>query len=182
MTILQIVTFTASSKYLAQPKNVMKEALDALESGEGCASVFHGLQIEDGKTVYIFSLWESEEQYESFAGGAGHFSILAGIKTAAASYPKVHYLSTGLSAVDLIPAFSAPITEFGLWTLKPDVSPKDAELVQGFEELKTGPDGTAGAHPPALWLLVRVVRGMLCWLSGGLRLMRTCKPSRKGLN
>ncbi|KAJ7626162.1 hypothetical protein FB45DRAFT_923071 [Roridomyces roridus] len=148
MTILQIVTFTASSNYIADP-TVVKVALDNLGSAEGCVSSFHGLQIDDGKTVYVFSFWESEPQYQSFAGGPENPTFLAGLKAASANSPEVHYLDTG--AIDLTAAFSAPVTEFVLWTINADVEPQEAELVKGFDDLIAGLDVATGVHPPGLW-------------------------------
>ncbi|KAJ6462432.1 hypothetical protein C8R45DRAFT_878603 [Mycena sanguinolenta] len=145
MSVVQRIAFTASNKF-ADP-NVFDKSLEILKSKPGFVSSFHGLQIDDGKTGYIITVWQSVEHYSFFVQGSAYSDFLAALKPAAADELEIHHVHTG--GVDVNTALTAPTTELVLWTLKSGVTIE--EITPLFMELGRSLNTSKGAHPPSLW-------------------------------
>ncbi|KAJ7271468.1 hypothetical protein C8J57DRAFT_1319077 [Mycena rebaudengoi] len=148
MSTIQRITFAASSSFTSDP-NIFNTPLEILKSTPGYVSAFHGLQVDDGKTGYMITVWQSAEKYASFVQGSTYSKFLEAVKLAAASDPEIHHVHT--NAVNLDTALSAPTTELVLFTLKPGVTVE--EMSPLFDELVRGLDAAEGAHPPSLWAI-----------------------------
>ncbi|KAJ7935980.1 hypothetical protein B0H13DRAFT_1589934, partial [Mycena leptocephala] len=114
-------------------------------------SSFHGMQVDDDKTEYLVTVWQSADHCASFVQGAAYPDFLAALKPAAAGELELHHVHAG--SVDPSVALSAPTTEFVLFTLKAGVTM--AEISPLFEELARGLDAAKGARPPCLWAPTR---------------------------
>ncbi|KAF7364174.1 hypothetical protein MSAN_01076700 [Mycena sanguinolenta] len=145
MSVVQRIAFTASNKF-ADP-NVFGTALEIVKSKPGFLSSFHGLQIDDGKTGYFITVWQSTEHYFSFAQGSAYSDFLTALKPAAADELEIHHVHTG--SVDVTTALTAPTTELVLWTLKAGVTIE--EITPLFIELGRSLDIAKGAYPPSVW-------------------------------
>ncbi|KAJ7468625.1 hypothetical protein FB451DRAFT_1136776 [Mycena latifolia] len=146
MPIVQRITFPVSSAFASDP-NVFSKPLEIVKSTPGYVRSFHGLQIDDGKTGYFITVWQSVENYTSLVQGTEYSDFLTALKPAASGELEHHHVDAG--TVEPSIALSAPTTELVLFTLKAGVTPP--EIFPLFEELARGLDGAKDAHPPCLW-------------------------------
>ncbi|KAF8198683.1 hypothetical protein K438DRAFT_1966647 [Mycena galopus ATCC 62051] len=146
MATIQRITFTASSSFASDP-SILSTPSGIVKSAPGYVSSFHGLQIDDGKTGYFITVWQSAEHYTSFVRGTAHADFLTALKPAAVDEPEIHHVHAG--GINPSTALSAPATELVLFTLKSGVT--FTEISPLFDELGRGLDGASGAHPPCLW-------------------------------
>ncbi|KAJ7134708.1 hypothetical protein C8R44DRAFT_870310 [Mycena epipterygia] len=145
MPTVQIATFPVSEAFIAQP-DVFKAPLDVIKTADGHISSYYGLQVEDGKTGYFVSVWESYGHHQKLIGEPNYASLVEALKPAAAGkLQRDHFDVAG----DANTALSAPAVEFVTWTLKGDGTPE--KLIPLLEDLAKGLDTAAGAHPPCLW-------------------------------
>ncbi|KAJ7791947.1 hypothetical protein B0H14DRAFT_2933742 [Mycena olivaceomarginata] len=146
MFTIQRIAFTASTSF-ASDANIFSVPLEIVRSTPGFVSAFRGLQIDDGKTGYFITVWQSAEDYASFAQGDAYSDFLAALRPAATGELEVHHVHA--DAVNPTTALSAPATELVLFTLKTGVTP--AEIFPLFDDLARGLNAASGAHPPCVW-------------------------------
>ncbi|KAF7365131.1 hypothetical protein MVEN_00384400 [Mycena venus] len=144
MPAINIATFPVSDSF-SNP-DIFKGPMDLLKAAEGYKGAFYGLQIEDKKTGYFVSVWESYELREKMAKDPSYAGVIEQLKPAVAGpFTRDHINTT----TDGLTALSAPVVEFVTATLKAGAS---AEKVSSLvEEFIKGLDGSAGSHAPAVW-------------------------------
>jgi len=145
MPVVQIATFPVSDAFVSNP-DIFKAPLGLIKSAEGHQSSFYGLKVEDQKTGYYVSVWETYEHREKFAKNPSYASLIEQLKPAVSGqFVRDHITVTGNPHA----ALSSPAVEFAAFTLKADGSAEKLSSV--FEELAIGLDAAAGAHPPCVW-------------------------------
>ncbi|KAJ6585069.1 hypothetical protein B0H19DRAFT_409464 [Mycena capillaripes] len=145
MPTLQIATFPVSEAFVSKPE-IFKAPMDVIKTAEGHISSFYGLQVEDTKTGYFVSVWESYEHHQKLIGEPSYASIIEALKPAVSGKLQRNHINV---AGDVDTALSSPAVEFVVFTVKPDASAEKLETLLG--ELAKGLDAAAGAHPPCVW-------------------------------
>ncbi|KAJ7147053.1 hypothetical protein C8R43DRAFT_1129841 [Mycena crocata] len=145
MPVVQIATFPVSEAYLSNPE-IFRAPLDVIKTADGLVGSFYGLQVEDKKTGYFVSVWESYEHRNKFRGEPSYASLIEALKPAAAGQLERNHIEI---SGDALTALSSPATEFVVFTLKGDGTPE--KLVPLLEDLGKRLDAAAGAHPPCIW-------------------------------
>ncbi|KAJ7095800.1 hypothetical protein B0H15DRAFT_71903 [Mycena belliarum] len=145
MPTLQIATFPVSEAFLSNPE-IFKAPMDVIKTAEGHISSFYGLKVEDKKSAYFVTVWESYEHHKRLIGESGYATIIEALKPAVAGKLERYHIDV---TADANTTLSAPASEFVVFTLKPDATPE--KLVPLLEELGKGLDTAAGAHPPCMW-------------------------------
>ncbi|KAJ7342714.1 hypothetical protein DFH08DRAFT_873413 [Mycena albidolilacea] len=140
MPILQITSFPASDAFIATP-DIFKAPIDVIKSAEGYKSSFYGLQIEDKKTGYFISVWESYELRQKFLADPRAAGLVEKLKPAVAGKLERHHIDV---SGDPTAAFSSPVVSITVLTLKSDAAPE--KLAALLEELEKGARTTAGAR------------------------------------
>ncbi|KAJ7761592.1 hypothetical protein DFH07DRAFT_918321 [Mycena maculata] len=145
MPTVQIGTFPVSEAFLSKPE-IFKAPLDVIKTSDGHISSFYGSQVEDGKTGYFVSVWESYEHHQKLIGEPSYANLIEALKPAAAGkLDRNHFNVTG----DADTALSSPAVEFVVFTLKADSSAD--KLVPLLEDLAKALNIATGAHPPCMW-------------------------------
>ncbi|KAJ7833121.1 hypothetical protein B0H14DRAFT_2801488 [Mycena olivaceomarginata] len=119
--------FTIGSCSRRQPVSPLTQYIQRtlgriVRSTPGFVSAFRGLQIDDGKTGYTITVWQSAEDYASFAQGGVSSDFLAALRPAATGEFEVHH--TGVTPAEISPL---------------------------FDDLARGLNAANGAHPPCVW-------------------------------
>ncbi|KAF7353981.1 hypothetical protein MVEN_01084600 [Mycena venus] len=146
MPVIQRITFPVSDAFSSNP-NIFKAATDIVKTSAGYISSFHGLQIEDKKTGYFVTVWQSSVPFNAFAEGTTYASFMDTLQQAASGDVESHYVD--VDAADPSIPLSAPITEFVRFTVKEGIQSGDTYDL--FERLTRGLDTADGAHPPSYW-------------------------------
>ncbi|KAJ7695638.1 hypothetical protein B0H17DRAFT_1054959 [Mycena rosella] len=149
MPAIQIASFPASDAFLealASDPEKIKAPLTGLLAAKGHTGSFFGLQVENGKTVYFVSVWESLEAHQAFTKDPNYGELIEKIKPAAAGPMERHHIDI---KADAGTALASPATEFVVFTLKAGGTAD--KLVPLLEELGKGLDIAAGAHAPCVW-------------------------------
>ncbi|KAJ6568821.1 hypothetical protein B0H19DRAFT_1256529 [Mycena capillaripes] len=146
MPAIERITFNVSDAF-SSDSNIFKTPLDLVKTVPGHLASYHGLQIDDGKTGYFYSVWESASPYNEFVKSPAHSEFLDALKPAASGQLERHYVEVD-TAKPHVP-LAAPVTETVLFTLKDGVQPADTFDLYG--KLARGLDAAAGAHPPCYW-------------------------------
>jgi len=145
MPCLQIASFPVSDAFLSNP-GIFKAPLNAIKTADGHISSFYGLQVEDGKTGYFLSVWESYEHHQKFIQEPSYANLIETLKPAVSGKLERDHINV---AGDVDTALSSPAVEFVIFTLKADGSAE--ALTSLLEELGKGLDVAVGAHPPCAW-------------------------------
>ncbi|KAJ7468623.1 hypothetical protein FB451DRAFT_1400984 [Mycena latifolia] len=146
MTIVQRIAFPVSPTFASEP-NIFNKPLKIVKSVPGYVRSFHGLQIDDGKTGYFITVWQSVENYTALVQGTMYADFLAALKLIASGELENHHVDVG--GVEPSIALSAPTTELALFTLKAGVAAPN--VFPFFEELACAQVGAKGAHSPCMW-------------------------------
>ncbi|KAJ7259521.1 hypothetical protein B0H12DRAFT_1232001 [Mycena haematopus] len=145
MPSIQIATFPVSEAFGSSP-DTFKAPMDLIKVADGYKGSFYGLQVEDPKTGYFVSVWESYELHQKLVKDPSYASIIETLRPAVAGNFERHHINV---TSDPITALSAPAVEFVVFTLKAGES--DEKLSSLLEELGKGADAATGAHPPCAW-------------------------------
>ncbi|KAJ6522407.1 hypothetical protein B0H19DRAFT_1202957 [Mycena capillaripes] len=146
MPVVQRITFPVSEAFSSDP-NIFKAATDIVKTSGGYISSFHGLQIEDKKTGYFVTVWQSSVPFNAFAEGTTYTNFMNTLQRAASGDVESHYVD--VNAADPSIPLSAPVTEFVKFTVKKGIQSGDTYDL--FERLTRGLDAAGGAHPPSYW-------------------------------
>ncbi|KAF7362532.1 hypothetical protein MVEN_00601200 [Mycena venus] len=146
MSVIQRITFPVSSAYTSRP-NSFASSHAILNRASGHVSSFHGLQVDDGKTGYFITVWQSPQDHHAFSESAVYGDFLSTLKPAAAGELETYHITLG--SIDPSTALGSPTTELVLFTLKEGIT--IADVAPLFEELARGLDAASGAHPPCFW-------------------------------
>ncbi|KAJ7800301.1 hypothetical protein B0H14DRAFT_2900200 [Mycena olivaceomarginata] len=149
MFTIQRIAFTVSTSFTSDANIFGYYNFQHIfnRSTPGFVSAFRELQIDDGKTGYLITVWQSGEDYASFAQGGVYSDFQAALRPAATGEFEVHHVHAG--AVNPTTVLSTPATEVVLFTLKTGVTP--AEISPLFDDLARGSNAASGAHPPCVW-------------------------------
>ncbi|TDL27066.1 hypothetical protein BD410DRAFT_783226 [Rickenella mellea] len=96
-----------------------------LKEQDGCKRVFYGSQVEDPTTGYWVIEWDTIEKHKEFQASEGYKAFVEGGKDVGKVVKMLHVPLE--PADDYTGAFTAPVTEISLTTLKPGVEAKDFE-------------------------------------------------------
>ncbi|KAJ7822210.1 hypothetical protein B0H14DRAFT_3470968 [Mycena olivaceomarginata] len=146
MPAIQRITFPVSDAFLSD-HNIFKSATDIVNTSAGYMSSFYGLQIEDKKTGYFVTVWQSSVPFNAFAEGTTYTNFMNTLQQAASGDLESHYVD--VNTVDPCIPLSAPVTEFVIFTMKEGIQSSDTYDL--FERLTRGLDTSEGAHPPSYW-------------------------------
>jgi len=145
MPTVQIAVFPVSDSFSSDPDS-FKAPLEAIKTADGHIGSYYGVQVEDPKTGYFVSVWESYEHHQKLIGEPSYQSLVEGLKAAVAGKPDRNHITV---SGDALVALSAPAVEFVVFTLKAGGS---ADTFKGLmQELAKGLDTSAGEHPPCFW-------------------------------
>ncbi|KAF8215210.1 hypothetical protein K438DRAFT_1561914 [Mycena galopus ATCC 62051] len=145
MPAIQITTFPVSDSFVANP-DVMKDALSVITGAEGYQSSFYGPQVEDKKTAYFISVWETYAHREKLDGTPQYGQLIEKLKPAVAGPLVRDHIDV---TVDPTAALSAPAVAFVTFTLKSGESVEKLTALVG--EFAKSLDGTGGVHAPTAW-------------------------------
>ncbi|KAJ6559106.1 hypothetical protein DFH09DRAFT_1161925 [Mycena vulgaris] len=98
MPTVQIATFPVSDAFLSNP-TIFKAPLDVIKTADGHLSSFYGLQVEDQKTGYFVSVWES------------YRSLIEALKPAAAGKLERHHFVVFTLKPEVSPEKLVPLLE-----------------------------------------------------------------------
>ncbi|KAJ7366959.1 hypothetical protein DFH08DRAFT_836081 [Mycena albidolilacea] len=104
------------------------------------------LAIEDKKTGYFVSVWESYELHQKLIKDPSYAGIVEKLKPAVSGKFERDHITV---SKDPNAALSSPAVEFVAFTLKDGASAEKFSAL--MEELGKGLDLAAGAHPPSVW-------------------------------
>ncbi|KAF7346426.1 hypothetical protein MSAN_01870500 [Mycena sanguinolenta] len=144
MPSIQIAHFPVSDTFVSNP-DIFKAPLDIIKGAEGHKGSYYGLQIEDKKTGYFVSVWDSYEAHQKVIKDPNYAGIIEALKPAVSGPFERHHINV---SSDPTAALTAPAVEFVVFTLKDGAADKLTPLM---EELGAGADTAAGAHPPCAW-------------------------------
>ncbi|KAJ7675738.1 hypothetical protein DFH06DRAFT_946602, partial [Mycena polygramma] len=145
MPTVQIATFPVSDAFVSKPE-IFKAPMEVIKTADGHISSFYGLQVEDAKTGYFVSVWDSYEHHQKLVADPSYASVIEALKPAVTGKLQRNHITV---AGDVDAALSSPAVEFVVFTVKPEASGE--KLVTLLEELGEGLDVAAGAHPPCFW-------------------------------
>jgi len=120
--------------------------MEAIQNADGHISSFYGVQVEDPKTGYFISVWESYEHHQKLIGEPSYASLIEGLKPAVSGKLERNHITV---AGDVNSALSSPAVELVVLTLKAEGSADKFESLMG--DLAKGLDTSAGEHPPCVW-------------------------------
>ncbi|KAJ7288249.1 hypothetical protein C8J57DRAFT_1279563 [Mycena rebaudengoi] len=145
MPTVQIATFLASDEFVANPE-IFRAPVDVIKTTDGHIGSYYGFQVEESKTGYFVTVWESYEHHQRLIADPSYGTLLQALKPASAG----QFIKNHIEAkVDPTAALSSPAVEFVTFTLK---DPGSAEkLVSLLEDLAKGLDIAVGEHPPCFW-------------------------------
>ncbi|KAJ7848873.1 hypothetical protein B0H14DRAFT_2767090 [Mycena olivaceomarginata] len=144
MPLIQLATFSASEEF-ASSTDIFKEPVNLITGAEDYKGSFYGLQVEDKKTGYFISVWESSEHRQKLVKDASYAGITEKLKPAVAGQFETVHANV---SCDPNPALSAPVVAVGILTLKAGGSAD--KLRSLLEELGERADTVAGARPPCI--------------------------------
>ncbi|KAF8158878.1 hypothetical protein K438DRAFT_2025958 [Mycena galopus ATCC 62051] len=134
-----------SETFVSNP-DLFNAPLGLIKAAEGHKGSFGGVQVEDKKTGYFVSVWESYELHLKLVNDPSYADIIAALKPAVGGeFVRDHINVAG----DPLTALSSPAVEFVVFKLKAGASTE--KLSSLLEELAQGLDTAAGAHPPCAW-------------------------------
>ncbi|KAJ7185039.1 hypothetical protein C8R46DRAFT_1026858 [Mycena filopes] len=102
------VTFPAHPAKLAQGPAVLKKAIDILKNSPGNIAVYHGLQVEDGKTAYFCAIWKDAAAHNAFLKSDTRPAFTAALTELADGPMQAQYIDV---ASDPSKVFESPVTE-----------------------------------------------------------------------
>ncbi|KAF8895321.1 hypothetical protein BD779DRAFT_1668615 [Infundibulicybe gibba] len=121
MPVVEVLTFPASEDFISDRSALLKPVLDRLIQVEGCLSIYHGLQFEDGKTAYLAVVWETYEHHLKLIETKGSDALLGTLKPLLAGAPEFQHAEME----NPYGALSAPVNEFAYITVKEGQSKED---------------------------------------------------------
>ncbi|KAK7048584.1 hypothetical protein R3P38DRAFT_2870280 [Favolaschia claudopus] len=144
MVAIQITSFPASDAFIANPE-IVKEPMELIKTADGYKGSVYGIKVEDKRTGYLVSIWESFEHREKLSQNPAFAGFGDKVK-AALNGPLVrdHFDFSG----SLEPALSAPIVEIVTFTLKPGASVE--KLTSILAEVQKAGGGAPGLQGPAI--------------------------------
>ncbi|KAI0786256.1 hypothetical protein C8Q75DRAFT_772966 [Abortiporus biennis] len=107
--VVEIARFPSSEAYQKDP-SIINPALELLTTIKGSHEIFHGLQVEDKKTLYLLVIWDRLEDHKNFINDPVAYPLLAKLLGPSVTAPAV-LLHVPFTSDPLSP-FRAPITEF----------------------------------------------------------------------
>ncbi|KAG7440865.1 uncharacterized protein BT62DRAFT_937645 [Guyanagaster necrorhizus] len=118
MPDFELIIFSASEAYKANPAESIKPVVEWIKNVEGLLSFQHGLQVEDNKLGYLFLGWVSIERHKAMMEAESYKEII--------SLLGKHVLAPGagidmqhVTYADLLEGVvSAPVTEIAIFKRK----------------------------------------------------------------
>ncbi|KAF8956993.1 hypothetical protein BDZ97DRAFT_137718 [Flammula alnicola] len=142
MTIVEIVSFTASEALLADP-SLGDAAVEYLKMAEGCQKALRGFQVKDKTKAYLVVTWDSYNSYEKLQKRGDYPSFVESMKENLSGAPVVQHLDFD---VDSSNAFGAPVTELATITPKDGHSQEDLDVL--LAEFREEASKTKSLTPP----------------------------------
>ncbi|KAK0187905.1 hypothetical protein F5146DRAFT_1061271 [Armillaria mellea] len=118
MPDFELIVFSASDAYKANPGESIKPVVEWIKTVEGLLSFHHGLQVEDDKLGYLFLGWVSVEKHKAMMEAESYKEVI--------SLLGKHVLAPGaaidiqhITYTDLLEGIvSAPATEIAIFKRK----------------------------------------------------------------
>ncbi|OCH89086.1 hypothetical protein OBBRIDRAFT_40125 [Obba rivulosa] len=135
---IEIVSAVSTDAYREDPVGVSQPAFSIIKNAEGAIKIYHGLQSEEAKGVYLYVVWETLDHHRKFQADATEYpKLIEKTSSIWGAAPRILHVHP---TTDPYAALAAPVTELALLTIKPGQS-KEA-LLDIVKKLTT--DGTPG--------------------------------------
>ncbi|KAF5339015.1 hypothetical protein D9611_008811 [Ephemerocybe angulata] len=143
--VVEFASFPASDAFLVDP-SCIEPLCKALSKAKGFLSAFHGLQVEDKRTIYLVIEWESIDDHMKFASTPAFAKIQEDMKPCMTGpIEMVHVNFIG----DHTKPLSCPTTELVMGRPRPGKTPEDfISTIQGIFNALVG---EKGFHPHATY-------------------------------
>ncbi|GJE89055.1 hypothetical protein PsYK624_051450 [Phanerochaete sordida] len=152
--VVEIVYIPSSEAYRKDP-SLLNGLCEYTKNAKGCLGVYHGIQREDKKTLYLVVVWESVEAHYELINDKVIYPQLQEVLKPCVEGGSLHVLNMFHVPLSASPAsaLNAPVTSFvHIYKLGAGRSFKDVQ--PNLDQITTGVRHVQGAHGGAYGKLV----------------------------
>ncbi|KAI0070717.1 hypothetical protein K474DRAFT_1669766 [Panus rudis PR-1116 ss-1] len=147
--VTEIALLEVNDAYKSNP-DLAKEMLDYLASIDGSQKIYYGLDLDNPDHWWLIIEWTTLEAHHKFMNDKAAYGLLAQ-KSGKFAKGLVRMFHVNL-VDDASRAFSAPVTEIDIWTLKSDHHTDEkrkraTEIVKGVSTTYNGLTQASGVYP-----------------------------------